>query len=139
MASPADLEVNLLEFRQKSFQFARLVRVGTEEFALFSRTETESENRFRPKLVQLFLALPRRSIRYDREEETLRWGDPEPRRPTAAEPVGSERGEFRENGIDFRRLSLGGGRWLYVPAESAETLARPDALAALGLAPTGTR
>jgi len=67
----SDLEINVLEFRQRSFQFDRLVSVGASEYAVFSRTETESESQFRPRLVHLRLVAPRAWVVYDEPNDVL--------------------------------------------------------------------
>ncbi|MHB1435023.1 MAG: hypothetical protein ACYCPN_03785 [Thermoplasmata archaeon] len=134
----ADLELNLLEFRQKSFQFARLAKVDGTEFAIFSRTETESERQFRPRLVHLHLAIPREWIRLDSEGEMLRL---EPAGTAGAAPstrdaeeVGTERSEFTEAGEVWKRETGAGGFHLYVPARYAELLLTPEGHRALGFA-----
>ena len=131
-----DLELNLLEFRQKSFQFARLATVGGTEFAVFSRTETESERQFRPRLVHLHLAVPRGWIRLDPEGEMLKL-EPEGRTASApstrdAEEVGTERSEFTEAGEAWRRETGAEGVHLYVPARYAARLLTAEGHRALG-------
>ncbi len=134
----ADLELNLLEFRQKSFQFARLATVGGTEFAIFSRTETESERQFRPRLVHLHLAVPREWIRLDPEGEMLRL---QPAGAAAAAPstrdaeeVGTERSAFTEAGEAWRRETGAEGFHLYVPERLAGILLTPEGHRALGFA-----
>jgi hypothetical protein len=41
----SDLEINVLEFRQRSFQFDRLATVEGEEYAVFSRSPGSSWTR----------------------------------------------------------------------------------------------
>jgi hypothetical protein len=135
----SDLEIHLVEFRQKSFQFHRLVDFEGVEFVVFSRTETESERQFRPKLVHLHLVIPRSWLTFDEDGETLRFDAQGASRPapptTAAEEVGSERPEFTEGGIRWKRLTGPGGFHLYVPEPWAEKLDTPEGHRALGLLP----
>ncbi|MFG1530037.1 MAG: hypothetical protein AAFA34_02015 [Thermoplasmata archaeon] len=131
-----DLELNLLEFRQKSFQFARLATIEGTEFAVFSRTETESERQFRPRLVHLHLAVPRAWIRLDPAGEMLQLV-PDGHSAAApstrdAEEVGAERSEFTEAGEGWRREAGAGGFHLYVPTRYAATLLTPEGHRALG-------
>jgi len=132
-----DLEVNVLEFRQRSFQFQRIATVGDREIALFSRTETESESRFRPKLIHLHLLVPVGWVVLDEPNDVLllaKDGATPPVRLT--EPVvevGAERPEFDEQGIAWKRVDAPGGAYVYVPAELAGDLLSPTAYAALGV------
>jgi hypothetical protein len=129
----SDLEINVLEFRQRSFQFERLLEMGDRECAVFSRTETESESQFRPKLVHLRLVVPREWVVYDEPNDVLslaRDGATVPVRLT--EPVtevGAERSEFKEQGIDWRRVDGPQGLLVYAPAELANELLSPAGLA----------
>jgi hypothetical protein len=129
----SDLEINVLEFRQRSFQFERLLEMGDRECAVFSRTETESESQFRPKLVHLRLVVPRAWVVYDEPNDVLslaRDGATVPVRLT--EPVtevGAERSEFKEQGIDWRRVDGPQGLLVYAPAELANELLSPAGLA----------
>ncbi len=128
----------MLEFRQRAFQFERVSEIEGVPFALFSRTETESESRFRPRLVHLKLAVPQAWVVYDEPNDALalaRDGKTVPVRLT--EPVvevAAERPEFREQGIEWRRADGPGGVLVYAPAEHAERLLTPSGFAALGLA-----
>ena len=72
MLDVADLEVNLLDFVQKSFGFRRLVEVDGQEYAVFERTETESEAKFRPRLIRLYVVVPRSLIVHDFAADLLR-------------------------------------------------------------------
>jgi len=131
----SDLEINVLEFRQRSFQFERMIDVGGNEHAVFSRTETESESQFRPRLVHLRLVVPRGWVVYDEPNDVLllaRDGATVPVRLT--EPVTevrAERSEFKEQGIDWRRAEGPEGFLVYAPAEFAEELLSPAGLARL--------
>ena len=119
MLTAADLEINVLEFRQRAFQFERLADFQGTDFAVFSRTETESESQFRPRLVHLKLVVPQAWLLYDETNDQLavaRDGTTVPVRLT--EPVvevGAERPEFREQGVDWRRVPGPGGSLIYAP------------------------
>ncbi|HLM70021.1 MAG TPA: hypothetical protein VK423_01375 [Thermoplasmata archaeon] len=71
MLDLSDLEINVLEFRQRSFQFDRMLDVGGSEHAVFSRTETESESQFRPRLLHLRVVVPRAWVLYDEPNDVL--------------------------------------------------------------------
>ena len=138
MLTEADLEINVLEFRQRAFQFERLVDYEGTDFAVFSRTETESESQFRPRLVHLKLIVPQAWVVYDEANDLLavaKDGRTLPVRLT--EPVvevGAERPEFQEMGIAWKR-TVGPSRSLvYAPTEVADVVLTPDGFAALGLA-----
>ena len=138
MLTEADLEINVLEFRQRAFQFERLVDYEGTDFAVFSRTETESESQFRPRLVHLKLIVPQAWVVYDEANDLLavaKDGRTLPVRLT--EPVvevGAERPEFQEMGIAWKR-AVGPSRSLvYAPAAVADVVLTPDGFAALGLA-----
>ena len=53
MVDDAALEMNVLSFREKSFSYDRTISHRGIDYAVFGRTEVESESRFRPKLVHL--------------------------------------------------------------------------------------
>jgi hypothetical protein len=133
----ADLEVNVLEFRQRSFQFERRVEVGGTDYALFSRTETESESRFRPRLVRLAVVVPAAWVVYDAPNEILalaRDGTTvPPHRTETVVEVGADRTEFEEQAIEWRRAAARSGTLVYAPAELSDAIHREDAYAALGL------
>lgn len=135
--TPADLEVNVLDFRQRSFQFERLATFEGTEFAVFSRTETESESKFRPRLVHLRLAVPLAWILLDEGTDSLRIsrdGLGLPMAPAeAVVEVGAERPEFREQGVEWRRAKGPSGSLVYAPAEFAGRLLTPEGFAGLGL------
>jgi hypothetical protein len=134
---PSDLEVNVLEFRQRSFQFERLAEVAGHSIALFLRTETESESQFRPKLVHLRLLVPQAWVVLDEPNDVLliaRDGATLPVR--LAEPVvevGAERTEFQEQGLPWKRVAGPSGSLVYAPAELADRLLTPESFAALGI------
>jgi hypothetical protein len=129
----SDLEINVLEFRQRSFQFERTVELGGVEHAVFSRTETESENQFRPRLLHLRVVVPRAWVVYDPPNDVLllaKDGSTVPVRLT--EPVNevrAERSEFKEQGIEWRRAEGTAGFLVYAPVEFADEFLSPAGLA----------
>jgi hypothetical protein len=133
----SDLEINVLEFRQRSFQFERLADVDGQPIAVFSRTETESESQFRPKLVHLRLIVPQAWVVHDESNDVLmlaRDGSTVPVRLTEMVlEVGAEPAEFKEQGIAWSRVSGPGGTLVYAPTELKEGLLAPPALASLGI------
>ncbi len=137
MLTASDLEINVLEFRQRAFQFERLADFEGTDFAVFSRTETESESQFRPRLVHLKLVVPQSWVVYDEPNDLLaisRDGRTIPARLT--EPVveiAAERPEFSEQGIDWRRAKGSAGNWVYVPEEIAPLVLSGEGRDALGL------
>ena len=138
MLSAADLEANVLQFRQRSFQFERLANVDGLEVALFRRTETESESQFRPRLVHLWLAIPLAWVVRDEAADLLRVsrdGRPLPMSPD--EPVveiRAEPPEFAEQGLDWRRTEGPSGALVYAPRELGARLLSPKGIAGLGIA-----
>ena len=135
MLDQSDLEINVLEFRQRSFQFERLVEHEGREYALFSRTETESESQFRPRLVHLRLLVPREWVVYDEPNDILllsRDGRTVPvRMVESITEVGADPSEFPEQGIDWRRVTAPNGLLVYAPEELEKELLTPSALARL--------
>lgn len=133
MLDLSDLEINVLEFRQRSFQFERLVELGGVELAVFSRTETESESQFRPRLLHLRLVVPRSWVVYDEPNDVLllsKDGATVPLRLTeTVTEVRADRPEFKEQGIDWRRAEGRDGLLVYAPAELASDLLSPAGLA----------
>ncbi len=138
MLTAGDLEVNVLEFRQRSFQFQRLATVADREIALFSRTETETESQFRPKLIHLHLLVPVEWVVFDEPNDVLliaRDGTTPPvRLSEQVVEVGAERTEFQEHAIPWKRVGGPSGSYVYAPAELAERLLTASAYAALGIA-----
>lgn len=122
MIDEATLEANVLSFREKSFGYDRTVEVGGTEFALFHRTEVESESRFRPKLMRLKLAVPRALVLGDLASEMLVLAPdgktPGPRRGTTAQEVAADESEFREQGLEFVRSVAPDGAILYLPRDA---------------------
>jgi hypothetical protein len=122
----ATLEANVLSFREKSFGYDRSVTADGVEYALFHRTEVESESRFRPKLMHLKLAVPREMVLGDLASELLVIAPdgktPGPRRGSTAQEVGADETEFREQGLEFVRSVRKDGAILYLPKGAPATL-----------------
>jgi hypothetical protein len=133
----ADLEINVLEFRQRSFQFERLAEVDGRSVALFTRTETESESQFRPRLVHLRLIVPQAWVVHDETTDVLllaRDGATVPvRLAELVVEVGAEPAEFQEQGIAWTRVTGPSGALVYAPSELRAALLAPAAFAALGI------
>ncbi len=136
MLTVADLEVNVLEFCHRTFQFERVVERDGGPFALFSRTETESERQLRPKLVRLTLVAPLAWVVVDPVTDSLRLtasGAIAPTSPDgAAAEVAAEPPEFDADGARWKRVAVGPG-YVYAPWPFAPELLAPSALAALGV------
>jgi hypothetical protein len=137
MLTAGDLEVNVLEFRQRSFQFQRLATIDGRDVALFSRTETETESRFRPKLIHLHLLVPVEWVVLDEPNDVLllaRDGATVPVRLTEqVVEVGAERPEFEEQGIPFQRGPGPSGSFVYAPTEFADRWLTATAYGTVGL------
>ena len=137
MVDVADLETNLLAFLRKSFSFDHSAVVAGREYGVFTRTETESEAKFRPKIVHLTLVVPLDWVVYDVAADLFALGRdgvrPGPRAGGSASETATEAHEFTEQGIAWRRETLAGGAIVYHPTELAPTLADPEARSALGL------
>lgn len=137
MLEPSDLEVNILEFRHKSFSYDRLATVNGVEFVVFTRTETESESRLRPPLIHLRVIVPRASIVLDVGADLLFLAPdgvrPGPREAGTAVESAAEGTEFQEQGFDFRRIALAADSFVYVPRDHLERALSPEGRGALGL------
>lgn len=135
MLETPDLEMNVFEFRQRAFQFDRIASVGGNPYAVFVRTETESESQFRPTLVHLTVVVPLGWVVYDEGADALRIArDGQHPAPVLTEPVvevGAEPAEFSEQGVRWKRGHVASGGLVYVPEEDERALLAPDALAAL--------
>lgn len=137
MLDVATLEAAVLEFRHKSFSFVTLATVAEGEYAVFSRRETETESKLRPKVIQLFVAVPRQQLVFEEETGSL-WISPDgvmpgPHPAGTAQEAAAESAEFREQGLLFRRVAVARGV-AYLPADHVAALSTPAAAAALGLA-----
>ncbi|HUZ80498.1 MAG TPA: hypothetical protein VMV28_07785 [Thermoplasmata archaeon] len=138
MLEPSDFEVNILEFRHKSFSYDRLATVGGIEFVVFTRTETESESRLRPHLIHLRVIVPRASVVLDIGADLLFLAPdgvrPGPREAGTAVESAAEGTEFREQGFDFRRVALAPDSFVYVAREEFDRVLSDDGRRVLGLA-----
>ena len=136
-ADEADLETHLLQFLLKNFGFERSATAGEQEVAVFGRTETESESQFRPRLVKLRVVVPRAWVLYDLAADALVLGrdgaTPGPRGTGTAHEESAEKSEFREQGIDWKKVVFARGSVVYVPRELEPIILSPTARAALGL------
>jgi hypothetical protein len=136
MLDVADLETNVLEFVHKSFAFARVAEVEGREAVVFHRTETESESQFRPKIVRLYLVVPREWVVLDGAEEMLRLAHDGKTLgiTTVGEAVetGAESVQFTEQGIAFHRVPLGERSWAYLPSELEPSWGSPAGRTSLG-------
>src|SRR5580693_2592160 len=119
MVDDADLETNVLSFREKSFSYEATVELAGVQYAIFYRTEVESESRFRPKVVHLKLVVPREAILGDLASDTLVLAPDGkaagPRRTGGAQEVEADETEFREQGIEFVRSKAPDGTIRYLP------------------------
>jgi hypothetical protein len=138
MLDVADLETNVLEFVHKSFAFARVATIAAGEAVVFARTETESESQFRPKIVHLYLAVPREWVVLDGAGQMLRLARDGKTLglTTVGEGVetGAESVQFSEQGISFHRIPIGERIWAYLPSELEPTWGTPEGLRALQFA-----
>ena len=138
MLEPSDFEVNILEFRHKSFSYDRLATVGGVEFVVFTRTETESESRLRPHLIHLRVIVPRASVVLDIGADLLFLAPdgvrPGPREAGTAIESAAEATEFRELGFDFRRVALAPDSLVYVAREEFDRVLSDEGRRVLGLA-----
>ncbi len=119
MVDDETLSMNVLQFAGKSFDYDTTVVVGDLEYAIFARTETETEAKLRPELVRMRVVVPREWVHYEEASDTLTLGAPGgtagPARRRAAGATMLEPEEFRDQGIDWHRLSLADGHRLYLP------------------------
>jgi hypothetical protein len=133
----ADLEVNLLEFHGKNFAFERVASVDAQEFAIFTRTETESESQLRPKLLRLWVVVPRAWVLFDSAADLLVFGrdgqTPGKRSAEAAIEAAAEQPAFSEQGIPWRRLPVAGHGFVYIPDELSARPLDSGGLAQLGV------
>ncbi len=136
MLSAADLEANVFEFRQRSFQFDRLAELADGPWAVFTRTETESERQLRPRLIRLAVVVPLAWIVFDEGADLLRLASEGPAGPRAEVPVvevAAEPSQFEEGGRRWARRPLDARGHVYAPADRVEELLRPPTRAELGL------
>jgi hypothetical protein len=131
----SDLAMNLLSFRMKNFSFERSVEIDGNRYALFHRTETESESKLRPKLLTMWLVAPWEWLLYDEAEDSVLLGrdgsTPGPHMKGTALEAAAEPVRFEEQGMSWERESPAPGVYLYLPAERLEQLRSPAAREAL--------
>lgn len=129
--------MNLLSFRLKTFGFDRSATIGGSSYALFQRTETESESKLRPKLIRLWVVVPVDWLVLDEAAESIVIAPdgvhPGPQGKGTALEAAAEAEEFSEQGVAWRRRPTGADRILYVPAPRAGELFSPVGLRSLGL------
>ncbi len=139
MLDEATLSMNILQFAGKSFDFESTVTVAGVEYAVFARTETETEAKLRPKLVRMRVVVPRTWVTYEEASDTLVLakegvtGAPQRRRAAGATTLEPE--EFRDQGIDWKRETVAEHQQLYLPKEDAARLLSREGRALLGLPP----
>ncbi|MCI4353232.1 MAG: hypothetical protein L3K14_07620 [Thermoplasmata archaeon] len=137
MVDDETLSMNVLQFAGKNFDYESTVRVASLEYAIFARTETETEAKLRPQLVRLRVVVPREWVHYEEAFDTLvlvsGQGTPGPQRRRAAGTTMLEPEEFRDQGIDWHRLTLPGRHSLYLPKGEESRLLTPEGRAALGV------
>jgi hypothetical protein len=139
MVEEAELENRLLEFLEKTFSFDRSVEVAGRRFAVFSRTETESESQFRPRLVRLRVVVPHDLLLYDLASDALFIAPdgetPGPHASSEAREAAADAPEFLEQGVAWRRVAVEKGVLLYVPVADEPALLGEAGRMALGLSP----
>jgi hypothetical protein len=131
------LSLNVLQFAGKSFDYDSTVTVGGKEYAIFGRTETETEAKLRPELVRMRVVVPREWVQYEEASDTLQLLSPgAPAGPSRRRVAGAtmlEPEEFRDQGIDWHRLALAGKHSLYLPKGEEVRLLSPEGRIALGV------
>lgn len=140
MVDDEDLEAHVLNFFGSSFGFERSVPIGGTSFLLFTRRETESEAKFRPKTVRRWVLVPREWVFADRTQEVLLLGR-DGKRPTRSPgmlSIQSSDGtrpppEFQEQGIEFVTRKFPGDLELYCVKASMGKVLNEEGLASLGL------
>ncbi len=139
MVEDETLSTNVLQFAGKSFDYDSTVTVGGVEFAIFARTETETEAKLRPELVRMRVVVPREWVQYEEASDTLLLvapgGSAGPARRRAAGATLLEPEEFRDQGIDWHRLTLPGRHTLYLPKKEEPRLLAAEGRSALGVPP----
>lgn len=139
MVDEEELASTVLSFYGASFGFERTLRVQGSELALFTRRETESEAKFRPKVVRRWVLVPREWLFFERRQEVLVLGK-DGRKPSHAGlvPIQSSEGgrppeEFQEQGIDFVTRKFPGDLEVYTVRSLVGKVLSGEGRAALGL------
>jgi hypothetical protein len=131
------LSMNVLQFAGKSFDYDTTITFGGAEYAVFARTETETEAKLRPELVRMRVVVPREWVQYEEASDTLllvpSGGTPGPARRRAAGATVLEPEEFRDQGVEWHRLTFAGRHTLYLPKGEEDRLLSPEGRAALAV------
>jgi hypothetical protein len=131
------LSLNVLQFAGKSFDYDSTISVDGTEYAIFGRTETETEAKLRPELVRMRVVVPREWVQYEEASDTLLLvspgADTGPSRRRAAGATMLEPEEFRDQGIDWHRLTFAAKHSLYLPKGEETRLLSPQGRTALGV------
>jgi len=137
MVDDETLSLNVLQFAGKSFDYESTVTVAGIEYAIFARTETETEAKLRPELVRMRVVVPREWVQYEEASDTLMLlvtgAVPGPARRRAAGTTMLEPEEFRDQGIDWHRIALPNKHSLYLPKGEESRLLTPEGRTALGV------
>lgn len=135
MLDESDLEIHLLEFDHRSFGYERSLTIESESYALFARTETESESKFRPRVIRLRVLVPREWLVLGDGGESLAVSAngraPSPRSAGEGVEVAAEKSEFDEWGVAWRRVPEGKLGYLYVPTDRSKKLLSAEGQQAL--------
>lgn len=139
MIEEEDLDSTVLTFCGASFGFDRALKIGGQDLALFTRRETESEAKFRPRIVRRWLLVPRAWLFVDRNREVLVLGK-DGKKPslTGTISIQSSDGtrplpEFEEQGIPFTTEKFPDNLELYVVANLRERILTAEGCDALGI------
>lgn len=145
MIDEEDLESTVLTFCGASFGFERALSISGQDLALFTRRETESEAKFRPRIVRRWLLVPRGWLFLDRNREVLVLGK-EGKRPSLSGTVRIQDSEgarpparFDEQGIPFVTEKFPGDLELYVVAALRDRILTEEGCASLGIPPPSGR
>lgn len=142
MVDEEDLASTVLNFYGASFGYERTIPIAGVPFALFTRRETESEAKFRPKVVRRWVLVPQDWIFFDRNQEVLILGrdGKRPARVSGLLSVQSSDGtrppaEFEEQGIEFLTRKFPSDLELYLVRGYAARVLSEEGRGALGLPP----
>jgi hypothetical protein len=134
-----DLDSTVLTFYGASFGFERALRIGALDLALFTRRETESEAKFRPRIVRRWLLVPRAWLFLDKNREVLVLGK-DGKRPASTGTIGIQNSEgtrppprFEEQGIPFRTEPVSKDLELYVVSSMRDAILSEEGCASLGI------
>lgn len=143
MVDDETLALNILQFAGKSFDYDSTISVRGTEYAVFGRTETETEAKLRPELVRMRVVIPRAWVEYEEASDTLQIrpavAADGPARRRAAGATMLEPEEFRDQGIEWHRLTVSPKHTLYVPKGEEAALLSAEGRSALGVPEGGVR